>query len=405
MNVALDAAAYRHPLAPATVSREARIARIAIFDNFSDAEPAWRRLESKEAVYSPYQRFDWVSLWHRHVSQHRGTSPFLVTGFDALGEPLFLWPLARDRLGPVSVAFYFGDKHATINMALWRCDFAAGLGVSDLRTILNRVAQEKAGVDLLMLFNQPASWNGIDNPFALLPHARAGEDNFCLSMNGPGQDILATQLSGSMRSRLRNKERKLERLAGYRYVRATTPAEVDRFLDSFFRQKAAKLRAIGVPNVFAEPGIEAFLRASCHCGLESGSQLVELHALEGDGELLALFSGLHDGRRFTSNFNSHTLSEHSRFSPGLILLQHLIAGCADRGFERFDIGPGEAGYKSFFCREFEPIFDSILPLSARGKMAVLPMRAARWIKTEIKRNPLLWQLANAIRGMLQKPAS
>jgi CelD/BcsL family acetyltransferase involved in cellulose biosynthesis len=234
---------------------------------------------------------------------------------------------------------------------------------------------------------------------------RAGEDNFCLSMNGPGQHILATQLSGSMRSRLRNKERKLERLDGYRYVRATTPEEVERFLDSFFRQKAAKLKAIGVPNVFAEPGIEAFLRASCHCGLASGNPLVELHALEGDGELLALFSGLHDGRRFTSNFNSHTLSDHSRFSPGLILLQHLIADCADRGFERFDIGPGEAGYKSFFCREFEPIFDSILPLSARGKIAVLPMRAARWIKTEIKRSPLLWPLANAVRGLLQKSAS
>ena len=405
MNVALDAATYRHPLAPAAASRVARIARIAIFDNFSNAEPAWRRLEGDDAVYSPYQRFDWVALWHRHVSQHRGASPFLVTGFDAFDEPLFLWPFARDRLGPLNVAFYFGDKHATINMALWRRDFAAGLAVSDLRAILHRVAQEKTGVDLLMLFNQPASWNGIDNPFALLPHARAGEDNFCLSMNGPGQDILATQLSGSMRSRLRNKERKLERLDGYRYVRATTPEEVERFLDSFFQQKAAKLKAIGVPNVFAEPGIEAFLRASCHCGLASGNPLVELHALEGDGELLALFSGLHDGRRFTSNFNSHTLSDHSRFSPGLILLQHLIAGCADRGFARFDVGPGEAGYKSFFCRELEPIFDSLLPLSARGKMAVLPMRAARWIKTEIKRSPLLWPLANAVRGLLQKSAS
>jgi CelD/BcsL family acetyltransferase involved in cellulose biosynthesis len=405
MNVALDAAAYRRPLAPVAASEAARVARIAIFDNFSDAEAAWRRLEGKEAVYSPYQRFDWVSLWHRHVSQHRGTLPLLVTGFDALGEPLFLWPFARDRLGPLNVAFYFGDKHATINMALWRCDFAAGLNASGLRSILDRVAQEKTGVDLLMLFNQPASWNGIDNPFALLPHARAGEDNFCLSMNGPGQDILATQLSGSMRSRLRNKERKLERLDGYRYVLATAPAEVDRFLDGFFRQKAAKLKAIGVPNVFAEPGIEAFLRASCHCGLASGSPLIELHALEGDGELLALFSGLHDGRRFTSNFNSHTLSEHSRFSPGLILLQHLIARCADRGFEKFDIGPGEAAYKSFFCREFEPIFDSILPLSARGKMAVLPMRAARRLKTEIKRSPLLWPLATVLRGLLQKPAS
>jgi CelD/BcsL family acetyltransferase involved in cellulose biosynthesis len=404
MNVALDAATYRPPLAPATAAGAVDIARIAIFDNFSNAEPAWRRLEGKDAVYSPYQRFDWVALWHRHVSRHRGVSPFLVAGFDALGEPLFLWPLARDRLGPLNVGLYFGDKHATINMALWRRDFAAGLGAPDLRAILHRVAQ-KTGVDLLMLFNQPVRWNGIDNPFALLPHVRAGEDNFCLSMNGSGQDILATQLSSTTRSRLRNKERKLERLNGYRYARAATPAEVDRFLDGFFRQKAAKLKAIRVPNVFAEPGIEGFVRASCHCGLASGNPLVELHALEGDGELLALFSGLHDKRHFTSNFNSHTLSEHSRFSPGLILLQYLISGCADRGFERFDIGPGEAGYKSFFCREFEPLFDSILPLSARGQTGVLPIRAARWIKNEIKRSRLLWPLANAVRGLLQKSQS
>ena len=405
MNVALDAATYRASLAPATVARDVEVARIAIFDNFSDAEFPWRQLEGTGGVYSPYQRFDWVALWHHHVSRHRGTSPFLVAGFDTFGEPLFLWPFARDKLGPLNVALYFGDKHATINMALWRRDFAASLGASDLRAILARVGQEKTGVDLLVLLNQPLRWNGIDNPFALLPHMRAGEDNFCLSLNGSGQDVLAAQLSGSMRSRLRNKERKLERLAGYRYARAAKPEEVDRLLDQFFLQKAVKLKAIGAPNVFAEAGVEAFLRASCHHGLASGSPLVELNVLEGDGELLALFSGLHDGRRFTSNFNSHTLSEHSRFSPGLILLQHFIADCANRGFEKFDIGPGEAGYKSFFCREFEPIFDSILPLSSQGKMAVLPLRAASWTKTKIKRSRLLWPLANAVRGLLQKSPS
>ena len=61
--------------------------------------------------------------------------------------------------------------------------------------------------------------------------------------------------------------------------------------------------------------------------------------------------------------------------PGLILLQYLVADCADRGFSSFDIGPGEARYKSSFCKDLEPIFDSVLPLSARGHAAVLAVAA------------------------------
>jgi Acetyltransferase (GNAT) domain len=41
-------------------------------------------------------------------------------------------------------------------------------------------------------------------------------------------------LSTSMRSRLRNKERKLQRVPGYRYVHARDDAEIDRLLNSFF---------------------------------------------------------------------------------------------------------------------------------------------------------------------------
>ena len=45
-------------------------------------------------------------------------------------------------------------------------------------------------------------------------------------------------------------------------------------------------------------------------------------------------------------FNTYTLSEHSRHSPGLILLMHMIEDCAARGVRSFDIGVGRARYKS-----------------------------------------------------------
>jgi CelD/BcsL family acetyltransferase involved in cellulose biosynthesis len=177
---------------------------------------------------------------------------------------------------------------------------------------------------------------------------------------------------------------------------------VDRLLNAFFVQKAEKLTALGIENVFAQPGVEGFIRAACHEGLSDGKPLIELHALEGGGEMLALFSGIHDGRRFTSAFNSHTGTEHSRQSPGLILLQHMIADCADRGFESFDIGPGEARYKTFFCKDFEPIFDSILPLSARGRMAAIPLRVFFRLKSKVKRSPTLWRAAYAVRSLLNR---
>ena len=166
------------------------------------------------------------------------------------------------------------------------------------------------------------------------------------------------------------------------------------------RRRPSKFAALGLHNVFADPGVEDFIRAACHEGLEAGKPVIELHALEGDGEMLALFSGIHDNQRFTSMFNSHTGSDNARHSPGLILLQHLVADCADRGFSSFDIGPGEARYKSSFCKDLEPIFDSVLPLSARAHAAAIPLRLMFRLKSAIKHSPALWAIASFVRRMI-----
>jgi CelD/BcsL family acetyltransferase involved in cellulose biosynthesis len=401
MNVAIR---YR-PQEPAEkpgASLSVRPVRTEVFRDVSQAARYWRDIEASGGIYSPYQSYDWARLWDAHVSGPAGQKPCIVVGFDDTGAALFVWPLVLARFGPLNVASFFGDKHATLNVALWRPDAARAFTAADMQAVLAELARQCPYLDCLMLSNQPQSWHGLPNPFALLPHQQGTEDNFVLRLGLPGTQIIERELSSTMRSRLRNKERKLAKLDGYRYVKAANADEVDRLLNTFFVQKAAKLTSLGIENVFAQPGVESFVRAACSEGLADGKPLIELHALEAGGEMLALFSGIHDNRRFTSAFNSHTASEHSRQSPGLILLQHLVTDCANRGFESFDIGPGEAGYKKFFCKEFEPIFDSILPLSARGRMVAIPLRTFFSLKSKIKRNPALWRMAYAVRAMLNK---
>ncbi len=240
----------------------------------------------------------------------------------------------------------------------------------DLRDIFSRIADRGQGIDLAALFCQPLSWDGIANPFSLLPHQASVDMSARLTLNGAkDEDAINQVLSSSMRSRLRGKERKLQNLAGYRYMQATTAADVDRLLDSFFALKSTHMAAQGLGNVFAEAGVAEFLREACHCTLANGRPLIEIHALEGGGEVLALFGTIVDDYRFSSMFNTYTLGDNARYSPGLILLVRIVNETAARGVRSFDIGVGRAQYKSFFCHQLEPLFDTFLPLTPRGRLA------------------------------------
>ena len=403
MNVAFREAIGKPLPAPRPVVSRGRT-QVAVYGDLDAVEPVWRRLAAQDSVCSPYQDFAWVRLWHRHVSGPLGRTPIVIVGHSQSGEPLFLWPLVSGQFGPLRVACFFGGKHATINMPLWRRDVADDFSIGEMTDVVAQIRALRPELDLLSLHSQPAFWGGARNPLMMLPHQRASEDNFVLHLR-PGGGVADDPISGGMRSRLRNKERKLAKLPGYRYQRAATAVDIERQLSAFFAQKETKLHALGIENVFGQPGVEAFVRAACLDGLESGQPVIELHALECDGDMLALFSGIHDGQRFTSMFNSHTASAHARYSPGLILLQHLIADCERRGFHSFDIGPGEARYKSFFCKDIELIYDQVLPISPRGGMAAQALRAMLWAKSRIKRSPHLWRIAHAVRARLRREKS
>jgi CelD/BcsL family acetyltransferase involved in cellulose biosynthesis len=248
------------------------------------------------------------------------------------------------------------------------------------------------------LLNQPASWEGRRNPLAQIAHQASPDEVFSVDFRGEtGEQVLKSRLKPALRGVLKSKEKKLARLDGYRYFRAATVAEADRLLAAFLAQKAGHFKAQGVANVFAEPGVAAFLRAACLDGLASGSPAIELHAIEGGGEVLAVMGGTAGPQRFSAMFNSYTLTEHARWSPGLILIAHMVRHCADRGLESYDLGAGYAAYKRFFCKTVDPLFDSFLSFSERGHAVAAAYRCGFGAKRWIKASAPLWAVVRAAR--------
>src|SRR5207237_4131253 len=97
------------------------------------------------------------------------------------------------------------------------------------------------------------------------------------------------------------------------------------------------------------------------------------HALECDEEVIAIFAGVADGHRFSMMFNTYTMSANSKYSPGLILMRDIIDHYAGQDYRALDLGIGSDDYKRLFCKSDEPVFDSFIPLSQRGKLAAIVM--------------------------------
>jgi CelD/BcsL family acetyltransferase involved in cellulose biosynthesis len=210
------------------------------------------------------------------------------------------------------------------------------------------------------------------------------------------------RISNSFRRRLKGKERKLQALSGYRYRVVTSDSEVKRVLDWFFAVKPLRMAKQKLPNVFAEPGVEDFIRGACMTKLAGAGRVIDIHALECDDELIAIFAGVADGHRFSMMFNTYTMSDSSRFSPGLILMRNIIDHYAERGYRALDLGIGSDDYKKLFCKSEEPIFDCFIPLSLRGKAAASAMSGLNRAKYLVKHHQPLLDMARTLRTVFRR---
>ncbi len=375
---------------------DTRIARVEIFDDLAAAEPHWRALERGQTLATPYQRFDFLKLWHAHVGTAAGITPFIVVAFNALGGPLFLCPFGARKFGRLRVVEFLGGKHANFNMALWRSAAAAKIAADDLMTVLGHLAGK---ADIVKLVNQPLTWAGTTNPFALLPQQRSANFGFSGALVRDFEALLRSRTNAADRKKMRKKERTLASHGELRFERADGAKDVRRVLDAFFKQKSARMRTHGISDVFGAPGTRRFIEAAASRPGAGSEPPIELYSLSVNDIIVATMGGIVGGGRFCAMFNSITQDRFAIQSPGEQLIVKLVRDCCERGLDTFDLGIGNAHYKHLFCGDAEPLFDSYLPLSAGGWLLAVSFVIAAFFKRTIKQQPALWSLVCAVRSL------
>jgi CelD/BcsL family acetyltransferase involved in cellulose biosynthesis len=369
-------------------------ASVEVLTDLESARAAWVEI-SAHAHASAYQSFEFVAHWSRTIGAAEGVAPWIVIARDEAGSPRALLPIGRFRRGPIFCAAFMGGRLANFQMGLFR----AGVEWTraDLVALLRAAAGARPRVDAFTLANQPYAWGGVSNPVALLGARPSPSCAYSSALPDSFAAWRDAHFSKATQKKLRKKANRLEAIGPLRHSRARDQDEVRAVIDAFLPQKRARMRALGLRDEFdGEPTI-ALLD-----GLSSGdAPILELHALRAGERIVATFVGLTDGARLSGLFLSHdTDPAVAASSPGELMIIEVVRDAIERGLSSFDLGIGEARYKSECCETTEALFDSALGVSTAGRLVATAFLAGRRLKQRIKRSPRLFRLAIGARRWL-----
>ncbi|MCZ4287856.1 GNAT family N-acetyltransferase [Hoeflea alexandrii] len=394
------------PLASATKRAHPTAERLSarVTSSLEPVADLWQALEADPAM-TFHQSRAWVEAW----AQGTGAELAVVT-LEQDGTPFAILPLEIDKMGGLKIARFAGTAYSNENTGL--IDNAKQNRIGAVSAAQLAAALSRAGLAAdIVLFDKMTQEAAARVPFSALPRVFHQNPSFQLPLFEDFTAVLA-QINGKRRrKKFRVSERRLEAMGGYRHITGNTDAEAMRLLDTFLEQKPVRLTAQGLPDVFADPGIRAFLRRLATTRDAGGRPALELHGIElagGEhaGRIISVAGLTIKHRHVTCQFGSIDEEVATDVSAGELLFYRMIEGASAAGHKVFDFGVGDQLYKRSWCPQRTELVDCYVPLNLKGRLAAPLIAGLIRLKRTVKTSPTLHRLAARVRGLtVHKPTA
>ena len=364
----------------------------------SEVSTLWQRLEAQPAVTFHQSRI-WANAW----SKVTGAQLILVT-LEHDGVPIALLPLEIRRKGGLNIAQFAGTAFSNENTGL--VDLGSVDAIGKVSNAELAIALNQAGLDAdIVIFDKMPPEAAARPPFSALPRVFHQNPSFQLPLFKDFSAVLA-QINGKRRrKKYRVSERRLEAIGGYRHIIGENDAKALRLLDTFLAQKRVRLAAQGLPNVFGDPGVQAFLADLAVTRHPDGRPALELHGIEmsggeHEGKIIAVAGLTAKDHHVTCQFGSIDEEIGTEASAGELLFFRMIERAALAGNAVFDFGVGDQLYKRSWCPQRTELVDCYATLNLKGRIAAPLITGVIRLKRTIKTSPTLHKMAAWLRGLL-----
>ncbi len=155
---------------------------------------------------------------------------------------------------------------------------------------------------------------------------------------------------------------------------------------------------MGINNPFADSAIQAFFKELFGNAIGRDKREFELKALEVDGKTRSIIGKVFSENGPTVEFNAIADDELVTASPGEFLFFEDIKGICDTGLSHYSFGIGDEPYKREWCNIEACVYDTVVPLTLKGRSYTVLQSARKKLVAKIKRNPRLWQFVKRLRS-------
>ncbi|MGH6770950.1 MAG: GNAT family N-acetyltransferase [Xanthobacteraceae bacterium] len=404
----LDQRSVEPVLQDGAIATRASVGRpaLTLYDNLDAVESEWRRFE-QAADCTPFQTFDWLAAWFRHVGVRSNVTPAIVVGRDNDGEPLFLLPLAVER-GFVRRLTWLGSDLCDYNAPLLGKDFSVRVPAGEFPKLWRAVCallQSRPGHrhDLVALTKIPEAVGTQPNPFMALPVNLNPSNAYAAELHGTWDEYYRERRSSATRRRDRTKLKRLGEFGEVRFITPDVRDDIVSTLDTLMEQKARSFARMGVTNLFARPGWREFF---VDIATDPRTQhLVHVSRLDAGSIWAATNLGLMFRGCYYHVLASYDDGDTSRFGPGAAHLRDLLRYAIEHDLHRFDFTIGDERYKREWSDTISSLYDYMAAATVRGWPEVARARIARNLKRFIKQNETLWGLFSRARSVFGSRAA
>ena len=378
---------------------------LSVHTDLAAIEHEWRDFE-QTADCTPFQTFDWLSIWQRHIGTVSGVTPAVVIGRRG-ADIQFILPLAVQAGTLARRLTFLGQDLCDYNAPLLAPDFAAHAGRENFARLWANIcgllqATPALCHDIVVLTKMPAKIGAQDNPLLGLDVRLNPSGAYETALGTNWEQFYTGKRSSATRRRDRTKLKKLGDLGAVKFVDPDAQGEIDATLGVLIAQKTKSFARMGVPNMFTRPGHMDFYRA-----LAATRSLAHLSRLDVGATWAAVNLGLTFRDCYYHVLASYDDGEVSRFGPGAAHLRELLRYATERGMKRFDFTIGDESYKRDWCETEQQLFDYSAAATLRGWPSFALAASWRHVKRTIKQTAPLWnavvKVRAAVAAMRKKP--
>lgn len=330
--------------------------RVQVSRNLADLASVWPGFaEASGHALLAFQHREVLEVWRDTIGLARQVDPLFVRVDSPHGTPLMLLPLAIERGGGVRQLAFMDGGVADYNAPVLG-GAATSIDATAMRQLWHSIVAVVPAFDVVRFTKMPATVAGVPNPLVLLGATPDRHSAYLTDLTAsPSAAPSGKPFKGISMSRDSERQRRrLAEIGKLTFKIAETDGERRQLLDVMMRYKRRRyLETRGVDS-FARPGYPAYYQEMTN--RLGGSGAVHLSALVLDGTPLAVHWGIATPRRYYYLMPAYAGGEWPKYSPGSLLMEHLIDWCRRQGMTTFDLGVGDEPYKLKIAHETVPLF-------------------------------------------------